>query len=213
MTSGLDYTDDRRLILADGGLPPGWSGVLEVLRGASLLTGWRRALVRLKNAGTRVGLTDQALRPRELTPPSPSPVTDALVFLMFGRDAADGHMRLTPVLRRFDIRWRKEGSQRLFDDLRRTAQEVARAAEADPFYALDAGPFGKFMTVHPLGGCPMGDSPAWGVVDQFQRVHGYDGLLVADGAAVPTALGVNPSKTIAALAERSVEKLIADRTP
>lgn len=64
------------------------------------------------------------------------------------------------------------------------------------------------MTVHPLGGCPLADSSDEGVVDQFQRVHGYHGLLVTDGAAVPSALGVNPSKTIAALAERSVEKLI-----
>jgi cholesterol oxidase len=51
------------------------------------------------------------------------------------------------------------------------------------------------------------------VVDEFGRVRGYEGLVVCDGAIIPTALGVNPSKTIAALAERVVERLAADRTP
>ena len=54
----------------------------------------------------------------------------------------------------------------------------------------------------------MADDPNAGVVDDHGRVHGHDGLLVSDGSIVPTALGVNPAKTIAALAERSVERLL-----
>jgi cholesterol oxidase len=57
----------------------------------------------------------------------------------------------------------------------------------------------------------MSDDPASGVVDDAGKVHGYDGLYVLDGSIVPTAIGVNPSKTIAALAERGVEHLIAER--
>ena len=57
----------------------------------------------------------------------------------------------------------------------------------------------------------MSDDPAAGVVDDAGKVHGYDGLYVLDGSIVPTAIGVNPSKTIAALAERGVEKLLAER--
>jgi cholesterol oxidase len=129
---------------------------------------------------------------------------------MIGRDAADGRMRLTPLLRRFDIRWDKAASAPLFADLERTAHEVAAAAQATPFYALEAGPLSKFATVHPLGGCPMADDPAQGVVDDLGRVHGYQGLNILDGSIVPTALGVNPSKTIAALAERGVAELVAD---
>ena len=212
MTSALDYTADRRLILADGGLPPGFGGVLDVARGVNLIRSWRRWLVRLRALLARLGWTDQALRPREVRlDESTRPETsnrDALIFLMFGRDAADGQMRLTRVLHRFDIRWRKEGSAQLFADLERTAKDLARATDATPFYALDGGPLGKFMTVHPLGGCPMGDDPARSVVDDTGRVRGYDGLYVLDGSIVPTALGVNPSKTIAALAERGVAAML-----
>jgi cholesterol oxidase len=95
--------------------------------------------------------------------------------------------------------------------MRQAAGELAEAAEAKSFFALDAGPLGKFITVHPLGGCPMADDPNRGVVDDAGKAHGYDGLYVLDGSIVPTALGVNPSKTIAALAERGVERLVAER--
>jgi len=129
---------------------------------------------------------------------------------MIGRDAADGRMRLTPLFRRFDVRWRKEGSAQLFADLERTAKELADAAGATPFYALDGGPLGTFTTVHPLGGCPMADDPSMGVVDDAGRVNGYTGLHVLDGSIVPRSLGVNPSKTIAALAERGAQRLVEE---
>lgn len=61
---------------------------------------------------------------------------------------------------------------------------------------------------HPLGTARMADSPELGVVDADGEVYGYPGLYVADGAAVPTALGVNPSLTIAALAERVGRRLV-----
>jgi cholesterol oxidase len=56
----------------------------------------------------------------------------------------------------------------------------------------------------------MADDPARGVVDDGGAVYGYDGLYVLDGSIVPTALGVNPSKTIAALAERGVARLVEE---
>jgi cholesterol oxidase len=104
--------------------------------------------------------------------------------------------------------WRS--SKPLFDAMKRTSGELARAADAEAFFALGAGPLGKDITVHPLGGCPMSEDPADGVVDAHGRVHGHPGLHVSDGAIVPTALGVNPSETIAALAERNVEQLVRD---
>jgi cholesterol oxidase len=60
------------------------------------------------------------------------------------------------------------------------------------------------MTAHILGGATIGATADTGVVDAYHRVHGYPGLHVVDGAAVPANLGVNPSLTITAMAERAV---------
>jgi cholesterol oxidase len=56
----------------------------------------------------------------------------------------------------------------------------------------------------------MGEDAEHGVVDHKGAVFGYRRLYVADGAIVPEALGLNPSKTIAALAERIAELIIKD---
>lgn len=60
------------------------------------------------------------------------------------------------------------------------------------------------MTAHFLGGCVIGDSPQTGVIDPYHRVHGHPGLHVVDGSAVSANLGVNPSLTITAQAERAM---------
>ena len=60
------------------------------------------------------------------------------------------------------------------------------------------------MTGHFLGGCTIGDAPDTGVVDPYHRVFGYPGLHIADGSTVSANLGVNPSLTITALAERAM---------
>ncbi|WP_459546485.1 GMC oxidoreductase [Nocardia sp. X0981] len=59
-------------------------------------------------------------------------------------------------------------------------------------------------TAHYIGGCVIGDSPETGVVDPYQRVYGHPGLHIADGSAVTANLGVNPSLTITAQAERAM---------
>ncbi len=60
------------------------------------------------------------------------------------------------------------------------------------------------MTAHFLGGAVISDSPDTGVIDPYHRVWGYPGLHVVDGAAVSANLGVNPSLTITAQAERAM---------
>jgi len=62
-------------------------------------------------------------------------------------------------------------------------------------------------TAHILGGAVIGHGPEDGVVDRGQRVFGYENLLVCDGAAVPANVGVNPSLTIAALAEHAISQV------
>ena len=60
------------------------------------------------------------------------------------------------------------------------------------------------MTAHFLGGCAIGATPERGVVDPYHRVYGHPGLHVVDGSAVSPNLGVNPSLTITAQAERAM---------
>ncbi|MFJ9380756.1 GMC oxidoreductase [Streptomyces sp. NPDC101455] len=60
------------------------------------------------------------------------------------------------------------------------------------------------MTAHFIGGCTISDDPAHGVIDPYHRVWGYDGLHIVDGSTVSANLGVNPSLTITAQAERAM---------
>ena len=77
---------------------------------------------------------------------------------------------------------------------------------------------GGIVTVHPLGGCPIGDDATHGVVDDIGRVYRptvdapravHHGLAVLDGAIAPGAIMTNPALTITALAERALPHLIA----
>jgi len=74
--------------------------------------------------------------------------------------------------------------------------------------ALPGGSLGEIvdipMTAHLLGGAVISDDPAKGVVDPWHRVWGYPGLHIVDGSAVSANLGVNPSLTITAQAERAL---------
>jgi cholesterol oxidase len=210
MTSLIDYWARHRFMLADGGLPPGFTGLLKVLRDEAALVGWRKQLLlRLQHIATWLGLADRAVAPPTVKVALDSPIEDSVVFLMLGKDAADGRMRLTPILRCLDIEWSRTNSDALITAMEDTTKALGGAIEGESFFSLDHGPLGKDITVHPLGGCPMADDPAAGVVDAYGRVYGYPGLHVSDGSIVPGALGVNPSETIAALAERNVEALLA----
>jgi cholesterol oxidase len=59
-------------------------------------------------------------------------------------------------------------------------------------------------TAHIIGGAPIGDSPETGVIDPYHRLFGHDGISVVDGSAITANLGVNPSLSITAMAERAM---------
>ncbi|GGZ52722.1 cholesterol oxidase [Streptomyces subrutilus] len=88
--------------------------------------------------------------------------------------------------------------------------EATRAAtllaeEINGFAGSNIGELmGTPLTAHFLGGCPIGASPAEGVVDPYHRLYGHPGISVVDGSAVSANLGVNPSLTITAQAERAM---------
>lgn len=82
--------------------------------------------------------------------------------------------------------------------------------------SMAPAPNEQLFSVHPLGGCPMGENRDGGVVDHYGRVFRrdeedvsavYEGLYVMDGAIIPRALGTNPFLTIAALAYRNAEHI------
>jgi len=60
------------------------------------------------------------------------------------------------------------------------------------------------MTAHFLGGCTIGDSPDTGVIDPYHRLYGHPGVHIVDGSAITANIGVNPSLTITAQAERAM---------
>ncbi|KOG44316.1 glucose-methanol-choline oxidoreductase [Streptomyces virginiae] len=71
---------------------------------------------------------------------------------------------------------------------------------------------GGAFTAHPLSSCRMGDDPEQSALTSWNELRGHPGLFVTDGSAVPMALTVNPSLTIAALAERAVPAIIGRAT-
>ncbi|MGW1175528.1 GMC oxidoreductase [Kitasatospora sp. NPDC002543] len=88
------------------------------------------------------------------------------------------------------------------------AAERGAQALADEINGFPGSTVGEIfdipMTAHFLGGCPIGDAPGTGVVDPYHRLYGYPGISVVDGSAVSANLGVNPSLTITAQAERAL---------
>ncbi|MDQ0908227.1 cholesterol oxidase [Streptomyces canus] len=89
----------------------------------------------------------------------------------------------------------------------RAASEAASAIAADinGFAGSNVGELmGAPLTAHFLGGCPIGSSRETGVIDPYHRLYGHPGISVVDGSAVSANLGVNPSLTITAQAERAM---------
>ncbi len=85
------------------------------------------------------------------------------------------------------------------DVVKRIAERIGGVAGSSVFENIDAA-----LTAHFVGGCVIGESAEHGVIDPYQRVYGYPGMHILDGSAITANLGVNPSLTITAQAERAV---------
>lgn len=83
-------------------------------------------------------------------------------------------------------------------------RKMAQAFGGIPFTTMTEVFFNVPFTAHCMGGCAMADSPEKGVIDAQNRVFNYQNLYVVDGAMLGANLGVNPSLTITALAERAM---------
>ncbi len=100
----------------------------------------------------------------------------------------------------YEIHAQVKGSHELTRDFARRTDGVALGSIGENLLGLPT-------TAHILGGAPMGKDAADGVVDENFEVHGYPGLFIIDGSIMPGNPGVNPSLTIAALAEYAMSKV------
>jgi len=148
-------------------------------------------------------------------------VHNTQTFLAVGHDAGNGLMKLRGG--RLTIEWTNGPAQRVFQRIDETVRTAAFATGGsymrNPVSEKVLG--GNLMTVHPLGGCSMGETGANGVVNHRSEVFDassgaapdavHAGLYVCDGAVIPCPLGIHPLLTITALAERAMMLLARDR--
>jgi cholesterol oxidase len=140
---------------------------------------------------------------------------DVMPWFGQGIDAANGDLYLA---RRWYAFWRRElaldwdpaDSELAINSLVDMHKKLSAATSGTAIVPLTWTVLRSLVTPHPLGGCGMAAGRAGGGVDQTGHVFDHPGLYVFDGSIVPRAIGLNPSKTIAALAERGVEMLIAE---
>ena len=134
-----------------------------------------------------------------------------MIFLGMGQDASDGRVSLKSRLGRrpkLDIEWDHGRTKplllRMEAEFRRITEALGGTFVTNPLWGM----LGRLITVHPLGGAALADDPAAGLLSPEGEVWGYPNLYVADGAAVPRAIGPNPAHTIAALSERIAEGIV-----
>jgi cholesterol oxidase len=84
------------------------------------------------------------------------------------------------------------------DVVHRIAEKIDGVAGGNAFENFDAA-----MTAHYVGGCVIGKDAEHGVIDPYHRAYGHPDLFILDGSAITANLGVNPSLTITAQAERA----------
>jgi cholesterol oxidase len=139
--------------------------------------------------------------------------SSSLPLLGMGCDKADGRLRLRKAQRGsayLDVDWTSRHSAECFDTLtewcRKIAVEMGGTLASNPLTRY----LQRIITVHPLGGCPMGKDAHSGVVGTDGEVFHYPNLYIADGSIMPGPVGANPSLTIAAMS-RLIAQGIIDR--
>lgn len=200
------------LIIQEGSVP----GALAPIVGAA----WAASATAFGVDDTR-GIDRVVKRARQIggtfLGPRRGPADRTLTYLVMSIDDDNGRLVLEDD--HLNIRWPEVASRPVIKRDNNAASRAAREIDGtfvpNPIWKT---PFGRsLITVHPLGGCDMGDHAGHGVVNQLGQVFDgksgvkiHDGLYVADGAIVPRPLGANPSLTISALAERICHYLVEE---
>jgi cholesterol oxidase len=149
----------------------------------------------------RRGLLSKPVRFRGPHAGDPGRMTNLFAI---GRDSAGGVVRLKRG--RLDIEWEYERqNHELIARMETAMKEIAGLYGGTFAPLLSWAAFRRIVTVHPLGGCRLSESPRTGVVSPEGEVYGYPGLYVADGSVIPSSIGFHPVMTITAVAERVAE--------
>ena len=142
------------------------------------------------------------------------PFKNVMPWFAQGVDAANGtlsmHHEFFSGEPKLNLAWDIGKSKKVMDTIVAMHLKLSAATGGHPVVTPTWSVLHSLVTPHPLGGCGMGDSAMTGVVNHCGEVFGYKNLYVIDGAIVPEALGVNPSRTIGALAERAASILCAE---
>ena len=196
ISARIDHTDGEvygeHIFIQDGGLPH----LLDAFVGASLRDlprAWQRRLRPLAEWAEEI-----------------RPAKHIMPWFAQGIDASDGKLYLRRRFwvfgrERLCLDWDIRNSRSTMGAIVRLHKRLAEVTGGTPMVSPTWTIFRDLITPHPLGGCNMADRPEEGVADHTGRVFGQDGLYVADGSVIPRAIGRNPSRTIAAVAERAVE--------
>jgi hypothetical protein len=202
---------EKRLTIQDFSIPSAYVGAAMV------------ALDAFAHGGEDTDFGDEKAereRRKKNNPSSPynednSALNHSLIYLIMGHDDAKGTLNLRSEKGRIEIDWDNVGRQQVFnlinEEMRRHARSLGGTFVTNPLWSIT--PNRNLITAHPLGGCPMGDDHLHGATDEFGRVFAgdggvHDGLFVADGSLISTALGVNPFMTISALSERIADRIV-----
>lgn len=199
ISSGIDFldgsVDNQQFFIEDGGFPDLIGNYLEEKSSPGINSFKNRKIKTLMKYISKI------LRSRD-------PLKTVMPWFAQGVDVADGRFYLArvwwqpPWKRKLKLDWKKDKSEAVFNAIsnmhKRLADATGGTAHALPTQTI----LKKHFTPHPLGGCNMGTTEENGVVNHKGEVFGYPNLYVADASIIPGALGINPSKTIAALAER-----------
>ncbi|MEV4112864.1 GMC oxidoreductase [Nonomuraea sp. NPDC049695] len=195
----------RGFVVEDAGYPPfvewlaEFAGMRGVVRRAGRFALGRIAALLSRAPQTRINAELAALL-------GDGRLSDgSLGLLGMGRDVPDGVMRLRRGY--LDVDWTTSTSMPYFTAMRSVMRDMAGVLRAG-YHDSPLWLARRVITVHPLGGAPMGRHPGEGVVDEYGEVFGHPGLYVLDGASVPGPVGVNPALTIAALADRACEHVL-----
>jgi len=128
-------------------------------------------------------------------------------FITMTESAEAGHFVYDRVTDTVELKWAPEQSEPAVKSARFVFDKINRA-NGTRYH--DGGMFGGPLlgdraSYHPVGGCPLGEA-----TDDYGRIAPYPGLYVVDGSLIPIGLCANPALTITALAERNIERILAE---